>query len=158
MQEKKIDEDIKVSIIVRSFNEERHIGKLFHELFQQETSFRFEIIVVDSGSTDATLDIVGKFNEVNIVQISPDDFSFGYSLNKGIENAHGKYCVFISAHCYPVNKVWLQKLIEPFNDKKVYSDLVLPAPQLSESSLPPTQLLSRSTQPPLPLYTLSRVS
>lgn len=118
MQEKKID-DIKVSIIVRAFNEERHIGKLFHELFQQKTPFKYEVILVDSGSTDATLDIAEKFNEVIIIQISPDDFSFGYSLNKGIEKAHGKYCVFISAHCYPVNKNWLQKLIEPFTDKKV---------------------------------------
>ena len=119
MREISINEDMMVSIIIRSFNEEKHIGKLLYELYQQETPFRFEIIVVDSGSTDATLDIVGKYNEVNIVQILPDDFSYGYSLNKGIEKAHGKYCVFVSAHCYPVNKDWLQKLIEPFNDKKV---------------------------------------
>ncbi|MEE9215414.1 MAG: glycosyltransferase [Thermodesulfobacteriota bacterium] len=119
MQEKKIDDDIKVSIIVRAFNEERHIGKLFYELFHQKTSFRYEVILIDSGSTDASLDIVAKYNQVIVVQISPEDFSFGYSLNKGIEKAHGEYCVFISAHCYPVSKNWLQKLIEPFNDNKV---------------------------------------
>ncbi|MFQ5788770.1 MAG: cyclase family protein, partial [Thermodesulfobacteriota bacterium] len=74
---------------------------------------------VDSGSTDATLDIARKYNQVIIVQIQPEDFSFGYSLNRGIEKARGEYCVFISAHCYPVSKDWLQKLIEPFKDTEV---------------------------------------
>ena len=45
------------SIIVRCYNEEAHIGRLLSGIMQQATD-DFEIIVVDSGSTDATLEII----------------------------------------------------------------------------------------------------
>ena len=50
-----------VSIIIRCFNEEKHIGKLLSEIARQKTSFEFETIVVDSGSTDNTLKILKNF-------------------------------------------------------------------------------------------------
>lgn len=108
-----------ISIIIRTFNEEKHIGKLLEETNKQSISSDiFEIILVDSGSTDSTVEIAKRFNVV-LVQISPEDFSFGYSLNRGIEKSNGELCVFTSAHCYPVNEYWLENLISPFKDDKI---------------------------------------
>ena len=110
--------DIKVSIIIRAFNEEEHLEKLLLGIQSQKVSFKYETILVDSGSTDATVDIALKFG-VKVFHIPPESFSFGYSLNKGIENTNGEFCAIISAHCYPRNAEWLEILIKPFEDPSV---------------------------------------
>jgi len=107
-----------VSIILRTFNEEKHINTLLLEIFKQKCRFPFEVILVDSGSTDATLEIVSRY-DVKILHISPEEFSFGRSLNLGIKNAAGKYCVFTSAHCYPTGPHWLEDLVTPFEASDV---------------------------------------
>ncbi|NIW46224.1 MAG: glycosyltransferase, partial [Gammaproteobacteria bacterium] len=68
--------------IIRAFNEEEHIGRLLTGILQQ-TVTDVEIILVDSGSTDATVAIASHY-PVKIVHIRPQDFTFGYSLNRGI--------------------------------------------------------------------------
>jgi len=107
-----------VSIIIRTFNEGHHIGGVLECVFSQNTNRHFEVIIVDSGSTDKTLGIVQEY-PVKIVHIKPEDFSFGYSLNKGIEVAGGEYVVLLSAHCYPMNDSWLDEIIEPFEDARI---------------------------------------
>ena len=111
-------DDIKVSAVIRAFNEEEHLEKLILGIQDQKVSFNYEITLVDSGSTDATLDIALKFG-VKIVHIDPESFSFGYSLNKGIEKANGEFCVIVSAHCYPQNEEWLENMIKPFEDSSI---------------------------------------
>lgn len=106
-----------VSIIIRCYNEEKQIGK-FLEGIKHQALQDLEIILVDSGSTDATLAIASRY-PVKIISINKDDFSFGYSLNVGCEAAKGKYLVIASAHVYPVYHDWLEKLISPFEDEKV---------------------------------------
>jgi len=108
---------ISVSIVIRSFNEEKYIGKLLSGIIQQ-TYQDFEIILVDSGSTDATLSIAARY-PVRIISITPEEFSFGRSLNLGCEVAQGEYLVIVSAHVYPVHKDWLEQLLKPFNMPQV---------------------------------------
>lgn len=109
---------MKVSIIIRALNEEIHLEKLLLGIFSQETDFEFEVILVDSGSTDQTIEIAKAF-PVKFVHIKPEEFSFGYALNQGIHVASGEIMVFISAHCYPVNNQWVTELVRPFENKKV---------------------------------------
>src|SRR5687767_9675238 len=106
-----------VSVIIRCLNEERHIGKLLAGI-QQQTLKDVEIIVVDSGSTDATLSIASNC-PVRILHIHPKEFSFGRALNLGCKNATGKYLVMVSAHCYPLYRDWLEKLIAPFANDEI---------------------------------------
>jgi glycosyltransferase involved in cell wall biosynthesis len=105
------------SIVIRCYNEEQHIGRLLSGIMQQ-TVKDVEVILVDSGSTDATLSIASQF-PINVVHIFPEDFSFGRALNKGCEAALGEFLVFISAHCYPVYNDWLEQLLTPFTDPQV---------------------------------------
>jgi rhamnosyltransferase len=109
--------DIRCSIVIRCFNEEQHIGRLLSGITQQ-TVRDVEIIVVDSGSTDATLDIASRY-PVKVVSIRPQDFSFGSSLNAGCREATGEFIVIASAHVYPVYRDWLEKLLAPFADASV---------------------------------------
>jgi glycosyltransferase involved in cell wall biosynthesis len=105
------------SVIIRCFNEEKHIGKLLTGI-QQQTLNNIEIILVDSGSTDATLSIARQF-PVRIVSIQPENFSFGRALNIGCEEANGEYLVMASAHVYPTYDDWLERLLEPFENPDV---------------------------------------
>jgi rhamnosyltransferase len=106
----------KCSVVIRCFNEEEHIGKLLSGLLRQ-TVDGLEIIVVDSGSTDATLAIARRF-PIKLVQISPQEFSFGRALNRGCDAATGQYIVIASAHVYPVYDSWLEQLTAPLADPK----------------------------------------
>jgi glycosyltransferase involved in cell wall biosynthesis len=113
--------EVRTSIIVRAFNEEKHIGRLFTGISQQNIS-DFEVILVDSGSTDATIAIASAVDwqfPVIIVRIEPEQFSFGRSLNLGISEAHGEFIVIASAHVYPVYPDWLVRLLSPFENPKI---------------------------------------
>lgn len=105
------------SIVIRAYNEENHIGRLLTGISQQSLG-NVQIILVDSGSSDATLAIASRF-PVEIVQIRPEDFTFGRSLNDGIRQAKAELIVIASAHVYPVYPDWLQRLLEPFDDSQV---------------------------------------
>ncbi len=106
-----------ISIVIRAFNEEEHIGRLLFGITQQTVSDP-EVILVDSGSTDATLAIAAQYH-VKTVHIQPEDFTFGRSLNTGIAASKGDLVVMISAHCYPVYPDWLEKLTEPFTKAEI---------------------------------------
>jgi len=101
-----------VSLVIRCFNEEAHIGRLLTGVVRQ-TRVPAQIIVVDSGSTDATLAIASTF-PVEIVTIAPEDFSFGRALNLGLAAARTDLAVLASAHVYPLYDSWIERLVAPF--------------------------------------------
>lgn len=105
------------TVLIRAFNEEKHIGALFEALAEQE--YRdFEILLVDSGSTDRTIAIAEPHCR-QIVHIDSRDFTFGYSLNAGCRHSRGQYIVIISAHACPVRHDWLRTILAPFADERV---------------------------------------
>jgi rhamnosyltransferase len=105
------------SIVIRAHNEEEHIGRLLSGIMQQ-TVHEVEIILVDSGSTDATLAIASRY-PVQVVAVRPEEFSFGRSLNRGCSQARGEFIVIASAHVYPVYPDWLEQLLRPLADPRV---------------------------------------
>src|SRR3990167_3999136 len=102
------------SIVIRTYNEEKHIGNLLRAIETQDYK-DYEIIIVDSGSTDKTLEIAEK-HPVRIIKIEKRDFTFGYALNVGCKAARGRYLVFASAHVLPATNFWLSQLIASFKD------------------------------------------
>lgn len=107
-----------ISIVIRTLNESKHLPSLLSAIRLQKTSMTYEIILIDSGSTDKTIEIAEKFR-CRITHIAKADFSFGRSLNKGIKFSKGKYLVFISGHCVPVHNNWLESLVIPIAENKV---------------------------------------
>ncbi len=105
------------SIIIRAYNEEKYLGHLL-EGIQQQTIKDAEILLVDSGSTDGTVSVAASFG-ARIVRIPSGEFTFGRSLNLGIQNATRELIVMASAHVYPVYPDWLKSLLRPFGDKNV---------------------------------------
>jgi len=105
------------SIVIRAYNEEKHIGRLL-EGIKQQTIKDVEIILVDSGSTDSTVAIAESFG-ARIVRIASNEFTFGRSLNFGVREATREFVVSASAHVYPVYPDWVESLLRPFEDERV---------------------------------------
>lgn len=105
------------SIVIRAFNEERHIGRLLDGI-RQQTVRGVDVVLVDSGSTDATVSIAESFG-ARVVRIPPSEFTFGRSLNFGVRAARRDLVVIASAHVYPVYPDWLEMLLRPFDDPQL---------------------------------------
>jgi 2-desacetyl-2-hydroxyethyl bacteriochlorophyllide A dehydrogenase len=104
------------SVVIRTFNEERHLPALLAALDHQ--AYRdFEIIVVDSGSFDRTRQIAERADQ--LLSLDPHDFTFGHSLNVGMRAARGRFAAIVSAHTVPVSDDWLGKLVAPLSDDTI---------------------------------------
>lgn len=106
-----------VSLVVRTYNEERYLDRVLAAA-RSCGPLLTEIVVVDSGSSDATLDIA-KAHRAKIVCIEKAEFSFGRSLNLGCAVSRGEVVVFLSGHCIPAGESWLKNLLEPFSNPQV---------------------------------------
>ncbi len=103
---------MEVSVIIRTKNEVAWIERVLKALMYQDYNDR-EIIVVDSGSTDGTQDIVRKYKEVRLLDYKGRYFP-GKAINLGISNSSGRYIALLSAHCIPLNDKWIERLLVDF--------------------------------------------
>lgn len=102
----------RVSVIIRAKNEERYIGETLAAVRSQR--YRdFEVIVVDSGSTDRTPEIAHQYG-ATLLHMDPREFTYGGSLNLGINYSQGELVVSLSAHATPENGEWLGSLVSGF--------------------------------------------
>lgn len=106
----------KASIIIRCKNEEDWIGHCLMAVRQQDYQ-NFEVVIVDSGSTDKTLEIAESVGVDKIVLI--DNYKPGFALNEGISASDGEYIVMLSAHCVPKEPSWLGNLLSSFDNPEV---------------------------------------
>ncbi|MFN3480236.1 MAG: glycosyltransferase [Thermodesulfovibrionales bacterium] len=102
----------RISIVIRCKNEEKFIEKTLDSVFSQEIDIPFEVVVIDSGSSDRTPEIVRQY-DVKLFEIPSESFTYGYALNYGIERATGHVICSLSAHCIPVSTTWLSELVSP---------------------------------------------
>jgi glycosyltransferase involved in cell wall biosynthesis len=111
--------EIDVSIVIRTKNEEKHIGAVLEKIAAQDYRGNYEIIIVDSSSSDKTVQIASGF-PLRFYAIDKEPFSYGHALNYGQSVSAGKIVVFLSAHCVPADNIWLTNLIAPLaRDKQL---------------------------------------
>jgi glycosyltransferase involved in cell wall biosynthesis len=104
---------MKLSIIIPVYNEEKDIAECLKSLNEQ-TFKNFEIIIVDDGSTDRTIEIAKRFNVKIIKGMHKGP---GYSRNIGAKNAKGEVLIFIDADM-TFEKDYLKNLIKPLENKE----------------------------------------
>ncbi len=105
---------IKASVIINTRNEEANIGVCLDTVFRQQLEDQFEVVVVDSGSTDRTLEIAKKY-PIHLCQTLPEEFSWGRNRNVGAKAAQGRYLVYLGADALPTNERWLSNLLRGFD-------------------------------------------
>lgn len=102
---------LSTSVIVRTYNESRFIGKVLNQI-RSQSNIEVEIILVDNNSEDDTVNIAKPFVD-HIVTI--DKFRPGAAINLGIRSSKFDRFAIISGHCVPVGLDWLSKLLSPFD-------------------------------------------
>lgn len=110
------DPDVSVALLTR--NGGKLLGRLLSAVRAQSTERRIEIVAVDSGSTDGTLDLLARYG-ARVTRIDPREFSFGLSRDKVFGMARGQYIVSLSQDAIPADPHWLDHLIAPLSDSAV---------------------------------------
>lgn len=108
-----------VSVVIRTLNEARHLGALLNGIDSQVyPKGDVEVIVVDSGSSDGTIEIAEQYR-TKLIHIAKKDFSFGRSLNLGCSAASGDVLIFVSGHCVPIHSKWIAELVSPLGEDRI---------------------------------------
>lgn len=105
------------TVILRCKNSGHEIGLTLAALFSQEYK-DFELLVIDSGSTDNTLDIVSAYPH-RLLKIAPQDYVPGRVLNRGISENKSPICVFLNSDCVFLSPHSLGRLVAAFDDPDV---------------------------------------
>ena len=96
--------DLKISIILPSLNVASYISECLESVTNQ-TVEDVEILCIDAGSTDGTLDIIKEYvqKDDRIQLIMSDIKSYGYQVNIGIKSANGEYIAIVETDDYISN-------------------------------------------------------
>jgi rhamnosyltransferase len=109
---------VEVSILLLTKNGRGDLGRLLPAVFDQAFDRSFEVIAIDSGSTDGTLDLLGAF-PVRIEQIPSEDFHHARTRNVAASLSSGRIIVFLSQDAAPASRTWLRTLVSNFDDEQV---------------------------------------
>jgi rhamnosyltransferase len=108
-----------VSIVVPTRNGAGTLPALLEALSRQRTDLPFEVIAVDSGSTDGTVDLL-RHRIDRLIRIRPEEFDHGLTRNLGIEGSRGELIVLLVQDAVPASDTWLTELTAPLlNDRTV---------------------------------------
>ena len=100
-----------VSIVIPTKNGGHLFEKVLDAVFKQKTEYEYEVICVDSGSKDGTLDVIRKY-PCRLFQIEPSEFGHGKTRNYGASKGNGTYIIFITQDALPATDTWLQNFID----------------------------------------------
>lgn len=96
-----------LSIIIPVYNAAPLLNRCLDSIFNQTTTYTYEVILVDDGSTDNSIEIIKSRKEKNITLFQQKNSGPSVARNKGIELAKGKFIAFLDADDY-----WLNGFIE----------------------------------------------
>lgn len=113
-----IDENIDLSIIVPAYNSSDYIEECISSVLKQKTSYNYELIVINDGSKDNTLEKINLFKKnKNLKIINQENKGFSGARNRGIDEAKGKYIMFLDSDDLLCENS-IEKLIKTANEKK----------------------------------------
>jgi rhamnosyltransferase len=104
-----------VSIIMRSFNEGWALRDTLPALKGQDHK-NWELIVIDSGSTDGSLDLIRAAKPRHLIQIRPEEYNPSRVMNQGMELSRSDLGIFLNADATPQGANWLRPLVAALQD------------------------------------------
>ena len=108
----------RASIVIRAKDEAASIGRTLGLLAGQDVADLLGTIVVDSGSKDSTVSIARDAG-ADVVEMPAREFTLGRSLNLGCAAADGDIVIALSAHAFPPDRGWVQRMLDAFDDDRV---------------------------------------
>lgn len=128
------------SVVVRAKDKVSTVRRTLVAL--REQTVEVEVVLVDSGSTDGTVQLAGPLCD-KVVQIRPEEFSYGKALNIGALNSSGEVIFALSAHAVPPGRQWVEHALEAYEDPEV-------AATIGEAHGPDGSVLAASAKLKLP--------
>jgi len=105
-----------ISLIIPTYNAQKYLPTLLNKLKEQSTEF--ELIIIDSSSTDNTVEIAKEYTD-NITIIPQKEFDHGGTRTKAAKIAKGDILVYLTQDALLFNDNSIELLIKPFTDKQV---------------------------------------
>lgn len=102
------------TVVILTYNGEVYLREILRYLRKQEVDGSMEILVIDSGSTDSTLDIIRDFPEVRLHEIPNEEFGHGRTRNLAAQLANGEFVAYLTHDAVPADERWLAELLAPF--------------------------------------------
>jgi len=106
---------VDATVFIPTFNGEKYLDRLLCAVEAQIFAGNFEILIIDSGSTDRTLEIIAAHPSVRLVQIPQAEFGHGKTRNQAAYLARGSNIAYLSHDAIPVGEHWLSTLLEPLD-------------------------------------------
>jgi rhamnosyltransferase len=112
---------MKATVVVLTYNAKPWIEEQLKAVLNQKAPFEFEILIIDSGSTDGTLEVVKRTRGVRLHEIPNSEFGHGKTRNLAAELGRGEIIVYLTHDAVPATKNWLEEMVRPFglSDKVV---------------------------------------
>jgi len=107
-----------ISVIIPVKNEALKIRDCIDGILSQSVPVS-EIIVIDSGSTDGTVEILKSYPQVKLIEIPGSEFNHGSTRNLGVQKAIGEYVLLTVGDARPYNQFWIEELLNGFVDDEV---------------------------------------
>src|SRR5262245_41643762 len=107
-----------VSLFIPTWNAGREFPGILERMLSQKLDRPFEVIVIDSGSTDGTVEFLER-QPVRLERIPNREFDHGLTRNRGVELARGSIVVFATQDARPADATWMQRLVDCFDDPEV---------------------------------------
>jgi len=123
-----------VTVVVLTRNGLPLIEECLSVLLAQETSWPFEILVIDSDSTDGTLELACSL-PIRVIEIQPHEFNHGDTRNLGVREAKGKFVVNLVQDAIPDNMQWLARLVAAAESDGVAGSYGRELPRTSDTAL-----------------------
>lgn len=105
---------MKATVVIPTYNGETYLDQILTAVRAQKLEGEFEILVIDSGSTDSTLAIVAHHPEVRLHEIPNSEFGHGKTRNLAARLATGEFVVYLTHDAIPADESWLAEMLEPF--------------------------------------------
>ena len=115
------DFEYEASVIIPVFNRARTIADAVGSALSQQTSFKFNVIVVDNHSTDGTTDILNSINDSRLVHIIPQrtDLGIGGCWNEALDSSLcGRFAVQLDSDDLYSSPRTLQQIVDAFHRQK----------------------------------------
>jgi len=106
-----VAKDVQASVVIPTKNAGPQLGNVLNALNAQQTTWPFEVLVVDSGSTDGTVELVKRYPLVRLIQISASEFGHGKTRNFAIANTTGAFVAMLTQDALPASSTWLAALV-----------------------------------------------
>ncbi len=96
---------------MRSYNEGWALRETLPAL-KTQAHRNWELIVIDSGSTDGSIDLIRQAQPRVFIQIKPEEYNPSRVMNQGMELARAEFAIFLNADATPQGPDWLGPLVQ----------------------------------------------